>query len=209
MSDQSSRPIGPGDVVTDITTNSSFAIERIEDDGIYLNEGEGKLIVINGEWKLEAFPDHEIKFETAPGSLSFDVLAKKPDEQYLLMVELLYDEDNDDHVNWDVMKNSTMTFNSQDEAVEYFLSFGRQVLTNGTDEMEKINKTLSDVWETQIYDRSPADVSERLLYTKQDFERNKPSVFENDDASVTYRVSIVKSSYVPTLQTMVKPAGRR
>lgn len=203
-----SRSIEVGDIVINETSGDSSAIGRIEPGIIYLYE-EGRVLLIDGQWKLEDYPDHVIKFDRAPGGISMPVLMNEQVPQFLLLVEILYGEDDEGGEVWHIFEDGKITFNSRDEAIEYFLSFGRQMLELSPDQsrpLRDINSALYHTWMTQIYERPPAEVTDLLMYYGRALQKETPARLENDPGNLVYRVSVVASTYVPFLETMVKGA---
>ena len=206
-----SRPIEVGDVVIDETSGYSHTIERIESGIIHLYE-DGRVVLINDLWKLEDSPDHVIKFGQAPGSVSMSVLMKERVPQFLLLVEILYGQDDEDEDVWRIFEDGKITFNSRDEAIEYFLSFGRWALELDPDQfrpLRDINLALYQTWTTQIYERDPPEITELLLYYKRVLQKETPARLDDDTGNMVYRVSVVESTYVQELETMVKGARNK
>ena len=206
-----SRPIGIGDVVIDETSGHSHSIERIESGNIYLYE-DGRVITIDDQWKLEDSPNHVIRFDRGPGDMSMTSLMRDPVPQFLLLVEILYGEDEEGNDSWRIFEDGKITFNSKNEAIEYFLSFGRYILVDGREydnQLGNINLALYKTWATQIFERTPCELTDLLLFYKRGLENSSSVRLEDDTGNETYRVSVMESNYVPLLETMVKSAGKR
>jgi hypothetical protein len=206
-----SRPIEIGDVVIDETSGHSHIIERIESGDIYLY-GEGRVIMIDDQWKLEDSPNHVIRFDRGPGDMSITSLMRDPVPQFLLLVEILYGQDEKGNDAWRIFEDGKITFNSKNEAIEYFFSFGRHMLLDGREydnQLGNINLALYKAWATQSFERNQHMITDLLLFYKRDLEKRSSVRIGDDYGNETYRVSVMESNYVPLLETMVKSAGKR
>lgn len=123
----------------------------------------------------------------------------------------MYGTDVDGDDVWHIFEDGKITFNSKDEAIEYFLSFGRQMLGSSRDQRCKLtnyNWALHQTWMTQIEVRDPSELTDLLLYYKRGLQTKNETRLEDNTAEEVYRVSVTESTHVPSLETMVKCAGR-
>ena len=201
------REIGPGDIVYDETEKRSSVIRRIKNNKIFINNGE-PIVFQDDEWKSTLYPDHILSFRPAPGNISLEGLETDHYSKFLLQIEVLYGEDPEGGDDWRVGIDGRILFNSKEEAIAYYESFGRQYLELGPyggKSLEGCNQGLYKAWGTQYPADHLSTVSELIVY-HADQLRDTNTVEMHDDPD-TYRITIIEVPYMsgnPMIKSTLK-----